>query len=70
MEFTMALRDGRISLAVRDGSIVLPRPAEPGVTDAGGRGLRLVRELSDAWGVLPMSDGKVVWTTLNASAPW
>jgi anti-sigma regulatory factor (Ser/Thr protein kinase) len=69
MEFTMALRDGRISLAVRDGSVVLPRPAEPGVTDAGGRGLRLVRELSDAWGVLPMSDGKVVWTTLNASAP-
>lgn len=69
MEFTVALRNGRISLAVRDGSTVLPRAADPGLRDAGGRGLRLVRELSDAWGVLPVSDGKVVWTTLAAGTP-
>lgn len=69
MELTMALRDGRISLAVRDGSSRLPRTADPGVTDAGGRGLRLVRELTDAWGVLPVSDGKVIWTTVRAGRP-
>jgi anti-anti-sigma regulatory factor/anti-sigma regulatory factor (Ser/Thr protein kinase) len=65
MEFTAALRDGQMSLAVRDGSRRLPKPADPGFTDAGGRGLRLVRELTDAWGVLPVTDGKVVWTRLT-----
>jgi anti-sigma regulatory factor (Ser/Thr protein kinase)/anti-anti-sigma regulatory factor len=67
MEFTVGLRDGRMWLTVRDGSRRLPRPADPGVRDAGGRGLRLVRELTDSWGVLPVSDGKVVWTQLEAT---
>lgn len=32
-------------------------------TDAGGRGLHIVQELSDEWGVAaPACDGKVVWT--------
>jgi anti-anti-sigma regulatory factor len=64
MEFTLGLRDGQVCLTVRDGSRVLPRPSDPGTTDAGGRGLRLVRELTQAWGVLPLVDGKVVWTHL------
>ncbi|MFI1988657.1 ATP-binding protein [Actinoplanes sp. NPDC020271] len=64
MEFTLGHRDGRITMAVRDGSRHLPKALDPGLTDAGGRGLRLVRELSENWGVLPVSDGKVVWTHL------
>jgi anti-anti-sigma regulatory factor len=64
MEFTVGLRDGRLWLTVRDGSRLLPRPGDPGVTDAGGRGLRLVRELTESWGVLAVPDGKVVWTRL------
>lgn len=68
MEFTVGLRDGRMSLTVRDGSRLLPRPQEPGLGEAGGRGLQLVREMTDAWGVLPVSDGKVVWTRLTAGA--
>ena len=68
MELTVDLRDGRVRLAVRDGSPRLPRPADPSVTEAGGRGLRLVRELADSWGVLPVPGGKVVWTTLSATA--
>jgi anti-anti-sigma regulatory factor/anti-sigma regulatory factor (Ser/Thr protein kinase) len=67
MDVTVDLRDGRILLSVRDGSSRLPRPAEAGPTDAGGRGLRLVRELADSWGVLPVAGGKVVWTTLSAA---
>ncbi len=67
MEFTVGLRDGRMWLTVRDGSRRLPRPADPGVKDAGGRGLRLVRELTDSWGVLPITDGKVVWTRLGVA---
>jgi anti-anti-sigma regulatory factor len=66
MEFTFGLRDGRLSMSVRDGSRRLPRPADAKVTDAGGRGLRLVREMTESWGVLPVSDGKVVWTQLGA----
>jgi anti-anti-sigma regulatory factor len=62
MEFTVGLRDGRLSIAVRDGSRQLPRLIDARLTDAGGRGLRLVRELTESWGVLPVFDGKVVWT--------
>lgn len=68
MEFTLGLRDGRLTMAVRDGSSRMPRALDPAVTDAGGRGLRLVRDLTDAWGVLPVADGKVVWTQLSTGA--
>lgn len=64
MEFTLGHHDGRLTMAVRDGSRHMPKTLEPGLTDAGGRGLRLVRELSASWGVFPVSDGKVVWTHL------
>jgi anti-anti-sigma regulatory factor len=66
MEFTFGMRDGRVNMTVRDQSRALPKPADPGVASAGGRGLRLVRDLSQAWGVLPISDGKVVWAWLGA----
>ncbi|BCJ56389.1 anti-anti-sigma factor [Actinoplanes sp. NBRC 14428] len=68
MEFTLGLRDGLLCLTVRDGSRKLPRPRDPGVSEAGGRGLHLVRELTDAWGVLPVPGGKVVWTKLTTGA--
>jgi hypothetical protein len=68
MEVTVGLRDARMSMAVRDGSRHLPREVDPGLTDAGGRGLRLVRELTESWGVLPVFDGKVVWAHLAESA--
>ncbi|HEX5200025.1 MAG TPA: ATP-binding protein [Actinoplanes sp.] len=67
MEFTLALRDGRLRISVRDGSRRLPKPAQPGLSSPGGRGLWLVRDLTEAWGVLPVSDGKVVWTQLGAA---
>lgn len=65
MEFTVALRDGSLTMAVRDRSRLMPRTLDPAVTDAGGRGLRLVHDLTDRWGVLPVTDGKVVWTRLT-----
>jgi anti-anti-sigma regulatory factor len=68
MDFTVVLRDGRMSLAVRDGSRRLPRPTEAKLSDAGGRGLRLVRDLTESWGVLPFADGKVVWTRIGTGA--
>lgn len=67
MEFTLGLRDNRICLTVRDGSRLLPRPADPSLTESGGRGLRLVRGLTQSWGVHPYADGKVVWTHLGVA---
>jgi anti-sigma regulatory factor (Ser/Thr protein kinase)/anti-anti-sigma regulatory factor len=67
MEFTFGLRNGRLSMSVRDGSRRMPKPADPELTAPGGRGLWLVRDLTDAWGVLPVTDGKVVWTQLGAA---
>jgi hypothetical protein len=67
MEFTLGMRDGRLNMSVRDGSRRMPKPGNPSVGSAGGRGLRLVRDLTEAWGVLPVSDGKVVWTRLGTS---
>jgi hypothetical protein len=66
MEFTFGMRDGRLSMSVRDGSRRMPKPADPGLASPGGRGLWLVRDLTEAWGVLPVTDGKVVWTQLGA----
>lgn len=68
MDFTLRLRDGRVIVAVRDHSRRMPRTLDPAVTDAGGRGLRLVGDLADAWGVMPVTDGKVVWSQLPAGA--
>ncbi|WP_246607840.1 ATP-binding protein [Paractinoplanes toevensis] len=68
MEFTFGLRDGRLRMSVRDGSRRMPKPADPDLSSPGGRGLWLVRDLTDAWGVLPVSDGKVVWTRLSKAA--
>ena len=67
MEVTLGMRNRRLCLSVRDGSRRMPRAVDPALTDAGGRGLRLVRELTEAWGVLPVSDGKVVWTRMQAA---
>jgi anti-anti-sigma regulatory factor len=64
MEFTFGVGEGSVSMTVRDHSRILPEPADPSMTSAGGRGLRLVRDLSEAWGVLPVTDGKVVWSRI------
>ncbi|WP_127503434.1 ATP-binding protein [Actinoplanes solisilvae] len=67
MIFTLRpINGGQLGMTVRDHSRRLPKPTDAGITDPGGRGLRLVRDLTDAWGVLPVTDGKVVWTRIQA----
>jgi hypothetical protein len=68
MEFTLARRGARLTVAVRDRSRRMPRRLDPSVAESGGRGLRLVHDLTDAWGVLPVTDGKVVWSQLTTGA--
>ncbi|MGI5452337.1 ATP-binding protein [Streptomyces sp. CA-249302] len=62
--------DGRVRLEVHDHDYTggdLPR-CDPGPDDEGGRGLLLVEQLADAWGVdrSRLTGGNAVWATLTA----
>jgi Histidine kinase-like ATPase domain len=50
--------------AVADPSTAAPVPQAPGALAETGRGLQIIRALSDGWGYTVLSDdGKVVWAT-------
>lgn len=51
----------RLRVEVEDRSSALPRRREAGEAGVSGRGLLLVDQLSDAWGVEPRGSGKCVW---------
>lgn len=62
--------DRNLHVSVRDGSQEPPLPRLPSENVPGGRGLLVVAALTEAWGIAPTSDGKVVWATLPIwSAP-
>ncbi|GAA2682281.1 ATP-binding protein [Actinoplanes palleronii] len=66
MRVLLARHDDTVSVAVRDGSPVLPRlPGPAPVTAYGGRGLLLIDAVAVRWGGLALADGKVVWAHLN-----
>ena len=50
----------RLRVEVHDGSRALP-VMQPSSLAIGGRGLRIVDQLADAWGASITSTGKVVW---------
>jgi anti-sigma regulatory factor (Ser/Thr protein kinase) len=53
--------DGRVRVEVGDGSPALPHRRHFGPESAAGRGLFLLDRFTEAWGVSPANDGKVVW---------
>lgn len=58
--------DGTIRIEVRDGSTRTPRLRQQGGDSTTGRGLRILDELSLAWGVdLLEGGGKSVWVLLE-----
>ena len=62
----LELRADRLFIAVRDASPRLLRQLTPDPEAGGGRGLWLVEQLTQAWGVSPHPDGgKVVWCALT-----
>lgn len=67
----IVLRQGRLTVSVRDHCPRLPtvRAAEP--TEGSGRGLALIAAVAESWGTRAQEDGagKVVWFTLPAPAP-
>jgi hypothetical protein len=67
---SVARRAPGLYLAVRDGSVALPRLLEPcrgARPDRRGQGLRLVDEVASSWGAMRTHDGtgKVVWASVQ-----
>ena len=59
----------RLHIEVADRSDDMPHRRFPGELASGGRGLILLDELADAWGVDPRGDGKSLWFELYEAAP-
>lgn len=57
----------RLRLEVQDLDSGWPRRRDPGMGELTGRGLILVHELSDAWGVESHGSGKSVWSEFRAT---
>jgi len=57
----------RVRIEVTDRGSGMPTVRVPPATEPTGRGLRIVRELSDSFGVRPLPDppGKTVWFVVN-----
>ncbi|MFJ3334813.1 SpoIIE family protein phosphatase [Streptomyces sp. NPDC086766] len=61
----LSLVNHRLRIAVADGSPRSPvKPTSIGWEATGGRGILLVEAVSAAWGTLPASGGKQVWSEL------
>ena len=66
-DFTVSvLLDGdSVRLQVSDGSVRAPAVRDYGTSATTGRGLHLVEELGQGWGVDLRDDGKTVWVVLR-----
>ncbi len=61
----LTLINDRLRIAVGDSSPRTPvKPTNIGWEATGGRGILLVQAVSDAWGTLPVSGGKQVWSDI------
>jgi anti-sigma regulatory factor (Ser/Thr protein kinase) len=52
---------------IEDTSTAVPVVRHPDHADEHGRGVLLIDELADAWGVEPRADGKTVWFEIDVS---
>ena len=57
--------EGRVRIGVRDGSASGARRCRYGATAATGRGIGMVADLSDSWGVEQVDGGKRVWFEMS-----
>ena len=68
VELALRLVGRRLRGAVADGSSRAPVPRQPGTSAEAGRGLQLVEELAEEWGVETAADGKTVWFEVDLAA--
>ncbi|MFF7097800.1 ATP-binding protein [Streptomyces rubradiris] len=56
----------RVQVSVSDPSSSMPRPCSPAADSESGRGLRLIAEVAEQWGVTPRADAdKSVWFAVS-----
>jgi anti-sigma regulatory factor (Ser/Thr protein kinase) len=60
--------DSSVLLEVADGSLRLPQQRSYSSDATTGRGLRLVNELADDWGVHSRNNGKTIWALIRPSS--
>lgn len=63
---TLSHRAGSVLVEVSDQGSDVPRTRTARQDEEGGRGLWLVQELSDGWGIRPATAGKTVWFRLGS----
>lgn len=63
-ELAILLSRDEIRVEVSDHGQGQPVPRSPTPREQSGRGLQIVQVLSDAWGISPSPNGKLVWFTL------
>jgi anti-sigma regulatory factor (Ser/Thr protein kinase) len=63
-ELAIHLSRDEIRVEVSDRGRGQPVLRSPTPQEQSGRGLRIVQELSAAWGIIPSPNGKLVWFTL------
>lgn len=68
IELSVSTGDGEVLVAVADCSPALPRPRPLDVRSTSGRGLQLVEQLADDWGVETNGSRKQVWFCLGREA--
>jgi anti-sigma regulatory factor (Ser/Thr protein kinase) len=68
IELSVHVEENRnvVRVVVTDGSPNPPLLRSARYTSDGGRGLRLLAELADAWGTTPAGTGKDVWFEVRA----
>jgi anti-sigma regulatory factor (Ser/Thr protein kinase) len=64
-ELAVHLSREEIRVEVSDRGQGQPIPRTPTPRDQSGRGLQIVKELAEAWGITPSPNGKLVWFTLR-----
>lgn len=57
-----------VRVVVSDTSTVLPKVREPDWIAESGRGLFVLNQMADAWGVVPHDTGKDVWFEIRSHA--
>ena len=65
----LTLDADRLRLEVKDGSSARPVVRHYDDESTTGRGLRLVVQLSEQWGIEPHQESKTVWCVMTAAAP-